>query len=54
MSIITFFNINKEETGKTMALTAIATYMSIEHNTKNLVISTTNKEDRLKRCFWDV
>lgn len=53
MSIITFFNINKEETGKTMALAAIATYMSIEHNTKNLMVSTTNKEDRLKRCFWE-
>lgn len=53
MSVITFFNINKEETGKTMCLAAIATYMSIEHNVRNLVISTTNQEDRLKRCFWE-
>ena len=53
MSIITFYNGNKEESGKTMALAAIATYMSIEHNVKNLLISTTDREDRLKRCFWE-
>lgn len=53
MSIITFYNGNKEESGKTMALAAIATYMSIEHNVKNLLVSTTNREDRLKRCFWE-
>lgn len=53
MAIITFCNSKREETGKTMSLAAIATYMSIEHNSKNLIISTTNQEDRLKRCFWE-
>ena len=53
MAIITFYNGNKEETGKTMAMAAIVTYMSIEHNVKNLLVSTTDKEDRLKRCFWE-
>ena len=52
MAIITFINNKKEETGKTLSLAAIVTYMSIEHNSKNLIISTTDKEDRLKRCFW--
>ena len=52
MAIITFLNSQKEETGKTMSIAAIATFMAIEHNYRNIIISTTNKEDRLKRCFW--
>jgi hypothetical protein len=53
MAIITFWNSRREETGKTLALAAIATYMSIEHNVKNLIVSTTDREDKLKRCFWE-
>lgn len=53
MSIVTFCNINKEQTGKTMTLAAIATYMAIQHNYRILVVSTTNKEDVLKSCFWE-
>ena len=52
MAIITFINNNKEQTGKTLSLAAIVTYMSIEHNSKNLIVSTADKEDRLKKCFW--
>lgn len=52
MAIITFLNSQKEETGKTMSIAAIATFMAIEHNYRNIIISTTDKEDRLKRCFW--
>ena len=51
MSIVTFYNSSIEQTGKTMSIAAIATYMAIEHNYRILVISTTNKEDALKRCF---
>ncbi|MFR2787586.1 MAG: hypothetical protein ACLTPN_01685 [Clostridia bacterium] len=53
MSIVTFYNNNIEQTGKTMSITAIATFMSIEHNYRILIISTTNKEDNLKNCFWE-
>lgn len=53
MSIVTFCNSSIEQTGKTMSIAAIATYMAIEHNYRILVISTTNKEDSLKRCFWE-
>lgn len=52
MSVITFWNNKNEETGKTMSIVAIATYMAIEHNTRTLLISTTNKEDKVKRCYW--
>ena len=53
MSIVTFYNNNIEQTGKTMSIAAIATFMSIEHNYRILIISTTNKEDNLKNCFWE-
>ena len=53
MSIVTFYNNNIEQTGKTMSIAAIATFMSIEHNYRILIISTTNKEDNLINCFWE-
>ena len=52
MSIVTFYNSSVEQTGKTMSIAAIATHMSIEHNKRILVVSTTNREDPLKTCFW--
>ena len=48
MSIITFVNNIKEETGKSMSLVAIATYMAIEYNNKVLILSTTDKKDKIK------
>lgn len=53
MSIITFVNSNNEETGKTLSLVAIATHMAIEYNNKILVISTTNKDDKIKSCYFE-
>lgn len=53
MSIVTFYNSSREQTGKTMSIAAIATYMAIEHNYRILVISTTNTEDAFARCFWE-
>lgn len=52
MAIITFVNNRKEESGKTMSLVAIATNMSIEYNNKILIISTTNREDKIKNCYF--
>lgn len=53
MSVITFVNAVEEETGKTMSLVAIATNMAIEYNNKILIISTTNKEGKLKSCYFE-
>lgn len=53
MPIISFVNNIKEETGKTMSLVAIATYMAINYNNKILIVSTTNQEDRIRRCFFE-
>lgn len=53
MSIITFWNNRKEQTGQTLSIAAIATYMAIEHNYKILVVSTGYKDLTLDNCFWN-
>ena len=53
MSVITFVNNRREETGKTLSLVAIATNMAIENNEKILIISTTDKEEKIKSCFFE-
>lgn len=52
MSIVTFWNDKKEQTGKTLSAVAVATYMAIEHNYKILVISTGLNDKALDNCFW--
>lgn len=53
MSIVTFWSNGKEETGKTLSIAAISTYMAIEHNYRILVISTSYKDQTLNNCFWE-
>lgn len=53
MSVITFVNNSEETTGKTMSMVAIATHMAIDYNNKILIISTSNKEDKIKPCFFE-
>ena len=53
MSVITFVNNLDEETGKTMSLVAIATNMAFEYNNRILIISTTNKEDKIRNCYFE-
>lgn len=52
MSVITFVNNIEEETGKTMSLVAIATNMAIDNNNRILIVSTTNKKDKINDCFF--
>jgi len=52
MSIITFWSSGKEQTGKTLAIAAISTFMAIEHNVRILLISTGYDDDTLKNCYW--
>ncbi|MBR3003325.1 MAG: hypothetical protein IKF38_07240 [Clostridia bacterium] len=51
MAIVTFCSNGKEQTGKTMSIASIATYMAIEHNMKILLISTSIKDSTLQNCF---
>ena len=53
MSIVTFWNNGKEQTGKTLSLAAICTHLAIEHNYRILVISTGHEEENLDNCFWE-
>lgn len=53
MSIITFWNNGKEQTGKTLSLVAICTHLAIEHNHRILVISTGHQDEILNNCFWE-
>lgn len=52
MPIITFKSNSTRETGNTSAAIAIATCMSIEHNMKILLISTSLNDDTIKESFW--
>ena len=52
MSVVSFWSEGKEETGKTSAIIALATYMAIEHNYKILVVSTGRNDDAMKNAFW--
>lgn len=36
-----------------MSLVALATNMAIEHNNKILIVSTTNREDKISSCFFE-
>ena len=51
MAIITFWNPIKKQTGQTMSAVAIGTYLSIEHNSKVLLISTESDDKMLENCF---
>lgn len=53
MSIVTFWNNKKEQTGKTLSIAAISTYMAIEHNKRILIVSTGKDDKTLDNCFWE-
>lgn len=52
MAIIVFSSSEKKETGQTLTTAALATYMSIEHNQKMLIVSTDFNDGTLEDCFW--
>ena len=52
MSIVTFWNNGREQTGKTLSMAAISTYMAVQHNYRILVVATGYKDETIKNCFW--
>lgn len=52
MSVVTFSNKDKRETGQTLSVAAIATVMAIEHNYKILILSTDFDDKTLERAFF--
>lgn len=51
MAIIVFNSNEKKETGQTLTTAALATYMSIEHNQKMLIVSTDFNDGTLEDCI---
>ncbi len=54
MAILSFWSSSKKETAQTLSIIAIATYMSVKHNYKTLVIDATLDDDTIQRCFWNM
>lgn len=52
MSIITFWNDSREQSGRTLASVAVATRMAIERNSKVLLVSTSFGDSTMKNCFF--
>lgn len=52
MSIVTFWNDERDQTGKTLTSIAVATRMAIERNYRILLISTSFQDNTMKNCFW--
>lgn len=53
MAVISFWSNSRKETGQTLSMVAIATYMAVEHKNKTLVIDATIDDDTIQRCFWN-
>lgn len=54
MAIIAFWSDEEKETGQTMSMVALSTYMAIEHNYKILNVSTSFKDNTLESSYWDL
>lgn len=54
MAIIAFWSDEKRETGQTMSMVALSTYMAIEHNYRILNVSTNFKDQTLENSYWDL
>jgi len=53
MSVITFLGNGKVETAQTVSMAGIATYLSVEHNYKILLINAKHNDTSLEECFWE-
>lgn len=54
MAIIAFWSEEKKETGQTLSMVALSTYIAIQHNYKILNVSTNFKDETLEECYWNI
>ena len=54
MAIVAFWSDDDKETGQTVSMVALSTYMSIEHNFRVLNISANFKDQTLEESYWDL
>lgn len=52
MPIITFWSNTKKETAQTLSMIAIASHMSVENNSKILMIDTHFNDKTIENAFW--
>lgn len=54
MAIIAFWSDERKETGQTLSMVALSTYMAIEHNYRILNVGTSFQDETLEDCYWNV
>lgn len=54
MSVIAFWSSEKKETGQSMSMVALSTYMAIEHNYRILNVSTNFNDQTIEDAYWDI
>ena len=54
MAIIAFWSNEEKETGQTMSMVALSTYMAIEHNYRILNVSTSFKDETLEDSYFEM
>ncbi len=52
MAVVAFYTPGKRETGNTVSAISLATYIGIEKNKKNILISTSFNENTIKESLW--
>lgn len=52
MAIITFWSNRKKETAQTLSMIAIASHMSVENNSKILIIDANFNDQTIKNAYW--
>lgn len=53
MPIITFWSNTKKETAQTLSMIAIASHMSVENNSRILIIDTHFNDKTIENAFWE-
>lgn len=54
MAVVAFWSDEEKETGQTMSMVALSTYMAIEHNYRIINVSTNYNENTLEASYWDM
>ncbi len=54
MAIIAFWSKEKKETGQSLSMVALTTYMAIEHNYRILEINTGFQDATVEDSYWDL
>ena len=52
MAIITFWSNTKKETAQTLSMIAIASHLSVENNSKILIIDTNLNDKTIQNAYW--